>query len=184
MGITKTIAKAFIGIYILLPLTSEASIRYVYPPQSSKADVNKINIFFNAPITTKSSEDLRFAIDKVNKDFPKADKISLLINSPGGDMDAGWMGYWAIKSSSLPVSTINMSRVESSATLFFCASSQREVLANSSFLLHPAAMSNVGYVKPDELARTKQRLDRFNKIFFDVYSSCTNIDKNKISKML
>ncbi|KAA3490846.1 hypothetical protein Y058_19995 [Vibrio mimicus] len=131
------IRKFILYLFLLSPIMSYAEVRFVYPEQTEDLDIKIINVFFDGEITSGSAEDLRYSIERVNKDFPGANIINLLINSRGGDMDSGWIGYWAIRNSSIPVRSINLSSVESSATLLYCATERRAALINTNFFITP-----------------------------------------------
>ncbi len=180
----KAITNFLLYVFLLSPINSYAEVRFVYPKQAENLDIKVINIFFEGKVTSGSIGDLRYSIERVGKDFPDADIINLLLNSRGGDMDSGWIGYWAIRNSTIPVRAINISSVESSATLLYCAAKQRATLRNTNFLLHPAAMRDIGDVKPDELARVQQRLYRYNDMFSEIYQSCTNLSNDQIDRLL
>ncbi len=162
-----------------------ASVRYVLPNSDLDIKNKDINVYFFGGINNNKIIDLINAIDKFNIEYPKASAINLYINSYGGSMDAGWAGYGAIKSSKIPVKTINISSTNSSATLLYCAAEQRYVMSSATFLLHPAAKSfTEGDYKPNEVDRQAEFLKNMNKYFFKAYSECTSLKTDEIHKVL
>lgn len=180
--------KTFLSIVACASLfasNAHSELKYVLPDEKSTLSGQDINIHFWGAVSDEKIIDLESVIDKININYPQAKTINLYINSEGGSMDAGWAGYAAIKSSKIPIRTINEAKTDSSATLFYCASAQRYVMNGATFRLHPAAVSfNSGYYQPDDLARKEEYLKNLNDYFSKAYSECTNLNKNDIQKML
>lgn len=150
-------------------------------------DVSTIKIVYNTPVTNASIADLMKALDGVTMNYPNTKQVSLYINSPGGDMDAGYAGYEAIKNFSLSIETVNLSQVASAATLLYCAAPNRRSMPDALFLLHPAAltMHNVsGDLKPNDIKTLSQSLSMGNNFFASIYKSCTKYDEAELDTIL
>ncbi|WP_273795024.1 ATP-dependent Clp protease proteolytic subunit [Brucella intermedia] len=177
----------YLGMLVLLQTgDAYAEVRYILPSAKSGFPGQEVNIHFSGAINQGKIVDLQSAIDKFNIEEPTAKVINLYINSSGGDMDSGWSGYLAIKSSRIPTRTIDVAKTDSAATLLYCASTQRYVMDGATFLLHPAAISSSPSqdAKPDEVNRKKMYLDNLNKYFLRVYRECTHLNESKIHQIL
>lgn len=165
--------------------SAEAEVMSVPPASDLKnSDSPEANVYFLGEITPQKIVELGSTLDGINIRYGDIKGINLYISSSGGNMDAGRMGYWMVKSSRIPVRTINLSYVGSAATLLFCAGKDRDVMAGSQFLMHSASMwVDQGYLKPDELERTRRDLDANNQIFRDVYKECTSLADNEMEPL-
>ncbi|CNL82204.1 ATP-dependent Clp protease proteolytic subunit [Yersinia ruckeri] len=144
-------------------------------------DVAKV--YYSGNMTVKMVSNLIEAIDDINtKDNVR--KIYIYINSYGGDMDAGLMASSSIQSSRIPVTTVAMSTVGSSATLMLCAAKERKSLPDGSIYLHPSFIEYNGDVRPSDIQALSKESNRFNKMFHRAYEKCTNISNEKIDEIL
>lgn len=144
-------------------------------------DVAKV--YYSGNMTVKMTSNLIEAIDDINtKDNVR--KIYIYINSYGGDMDAGLMASSSIQSSRIPVTTVAMSTVGSSATLMLCAAKERKSLPDGSIYLHPSFIEYNGDVRPSDIQALSKESNRFNKMFHRAYEKCTNISNEKIDEIL
>ncbi|AJJ61770.1 ClpP family protease [Yersinia aldovae] len=144
-------------------------------------DVAKV--YYRGNMTVKIVSNLIEAIDDINtKDNVR--KIYIYINSYGGDMDAGLMASSSIQSSRIPVTTVAMSTVGSSATLMLCAAKERKSLPDGSIYLHPSFIEYNGDVRPSDIQALSKESNRFNKMFHRAYEKCTNISNEKIDEIL
>ncbi|CNH52476.1 ATP-dependent Clp protease proteolytic subunit [Yersinia aldovae] len=144
-------------------------------------DVAKV--YYSGNMTVKMASNLIEAIDDINtKDNVR--KIYIYINSYGGDMDAGLMASSSIQSSRIPVTTVAMSTVGSSATLMLCAAKERKSLPDGSIYLHPSFIEYNGDVRPSDIQALSKESNRFNKMFHRAYEKCTNISNEKIDEIL
>ncbi|QTF08417.1 hypothetical protein HC231_11220 [Brenneria izadpanahii] len=176
---------AFI-ILPLLPLQSFAEVSVIKSPGIKNANVEHAKIVYVGDVTEGKTIDVMSTLDEINATYPNLKDIYFYINSYGGDMDNGYMTYEAIKSSPAPVITVNMSMVASSATMFYCAAKERLVMKGASFLLHPAASSNINreYLKPDEVNTVQQMNITYNNMFDTIYKSCTTYTADERQKIL
>ncbi|WP_213716233.1 ATP-dependent Clp protease proteolytic subunit [Cedecea lapagei] len=147
-------------------------------------DKNKIaKIYYTGEMQPSAVSRLVSAFDEVNKNND-VERIYLYINSYGGDMDAGLMAAAAVRSSAIPVTTVAMSTVGSSATIMFCAADDRRSLPEGSLFLHPASISHQGDVRPADVAYLEKETRRFNEMFKKTYRACTKLDDAKIAEIL
>ncbi|WP_336980977.1 MULTISPECIES: ATP-dependent Clp protease proteolytic subunit [unclassified Cedecea] len=171
--------KAAIHLIITV-LISYSSFAAAQPVE----DKNKIaKIYYTGEMQPSAVSRLVSAFDEVNKNND-VERIYLYINSYGGDMDAGLMAAAAVRSSAIPVTTVAMSTVGSSATIMFCAADDRRSLPEGSLFLHPASISHQGDVRPADVAYLEKETRRFNEMFKKTYRACTKLDDAKIAEIL
>lgn len=157
---------------------------------STKAEniesVKTVKISYFGDVNEEKMANLMFAIDEVNIKYPNASNIYLYISSFGGDMDTGYLAYEAIKSSKIPVTTINGSMTGSAATMLFCAGHTRLTMPGAYFLLHPAATGNKSseYLKPDVIRMMQNETNAYNNKFKMVYEKCTDFSEKEIDSFL
>lgn len=183
LSVFKTL---FFIILFLLPLQSFADVSVIKKTNIKNANVEHVKIVYVGDVTEGKTVDVMSALDEINATYPNLKDIYFYINSYGGDMDNGYMTYEAIKSSPIPVTTVNMSMVGSSATMFYCAAKERLAMKGASFILHPAATSNINreYLKPDEVNTLQQMNITYNNMFDTIYKNCTTYTDDERKKIL
>lgn len=173
-------------IYISLTLAcATLSISVVNAASVQKTDpVNEVaKIYYSGDMNTSSISRLVSVFDEINKSLDTK-KIYLYINSYGGDMDAGLMASAVIKSSRIPVTTVAMSTVGSSATIMLCAAEDRRSLPDGYIYLHPSFINYNGDVRPNNTQEMSNESRRFNNMFKKTYKTCTNLPDDMINNIL
>lgn len=183
----KTVLTTFALLSSCLGLSFAAHAELKKIPQdyleNSRAEAAKI--FYTAPVEPNLISDLVYALDDININYPHLKKIYLYLNSDGGDMDSGQIAYWAVKSSKIPVTTVNLSMVGSSATIIFCGAEERLSLPGGKFLLHASSLTgSEGLLRPDDIDNLKKESQMYNQVFFDTYKQCTHYSDQEISRFL
>ena len=140
-------------------------------------------IYYSSEMSISSINRLVSIFDEVNKSY-NVKRIYLYINSYGGDMDAGLMASAAIKSSRIPVTTVAMSTVGSSATIMLCAAKDRRSLPDGYIYIHPSFLYYTGEVRPNNIQEMSSESRRFNKIFKKTYEKCTNLTEDVLNNIL
>lgn len=97
---------------------------------------------------------MRFNREDKGKPVEERTPIKLYINSPGGDVCAGYGLIDAILTSKTPVYTINQAMCASMGFLIFIAGDKRYTMPHSEFLMHDG--STAGW---DSTAKMKDRMD-------------------------
>ncbi|MBX3539077.1 MAG: ATP-dependent Clp protease proteolytic subunit [Chelatococcus sp.] len=149
------------------------------------AEAETAKIYFSGSISLQKINELVAAIDDLNVNYKALKKIYLYINSGGGEMSSGYAGYWAIKSSNIPITTVNIATVASAATMLFCGSRERESLNGAVFIVHPPSIElKASSYQPDDLALMTQGLQTARKFFSDIYRECANFSDDELSSFL
>lgn len=131
-----------------------------------------------------AGEAMRFIIEKnlIEKNKPKV--IKLLINSPGGDLNAAFALIDTIKGSKIPVYTYGLGLVASAGLMTFMAGEKghRYVTRNTSILSHQYSWGAIG--KEHELMAAVKELDNTTVRVLEHYKKCTGLSEANIKKFL
>ena len=121
-------------------------------------------IMVNGPIETAMANSIVAQLLFLESENPNAD-ISMYINSPGGEVTAGWAIMDTMQYIKAPVSTIGMGLVASMGSVLLAAGEKgkRFVLPNTSIMIHQPLGGFQGQVTDVEIRvkkmqRTKQTL--------------------------
>ena len=117
-------------------------------------------IMISGPIETAMANTVVAQLLFLESENPNAD-ISLYINSPGGDVTAGWAIMDTMKYIKPNVSTIGMGLVASMASLLLAAGEKgkRFVLPNTEIMIHQPSSGTQGQVTDMEISlRETQRV--------------------------
>lgn len=175
-----------VALAMLMSVWGQASgmVTEVHREGEKAEEVKLIRIVYTGGISAAGITDLMSSLDKINLMYTNARGIELYLNSGGGDMDSGYMGYNGIRGSRIPVTTVNASMVGSAASLLFCAGQSRQAFEQSWFILHPAAATVSGEMKPDAVNRLSVLLSHYNGVFSSVYRACSHLNDQEIKDML
>ena len=121
-------------------------------------------IMVNGPIETAMANSIVAQLLFLESENPNAD-ISMYINSPGGEVTAGWAIMDTMQYIKAPVSTIGMGLVASMGSVLLAAGEKgkRFALPNTSIMIHQPLGGFQGQVtdveiRVKEMQRTKQTL--------------------------
>lgn len=172
-------------VVIFLSAGAGANVMYIKDEKTSNAKISETGIYFNGDISNQTVTWLLSSLAEISGSYPNIKSVDLYLNSNGGDMDAGYVAYEALRKSPLKINMINTAMTASAATMIYCASVERYAKPMSVFLLHPAAASNErdDYIKPDQARRVMEESETYNKLFRSIYASCLNISKEEIEKI-
>jgi ATP-dependent Clp protease protease subunit len=112
----------------------------------------------------------------------EAKTLAVHINSPGGDVDAGFAIYDILKGSGKEIETHIEGQCYSIATVIALAGSVRKATQNSEFLIHnPWTMA---FGNADDVQKTADELRRFEDKIANHYASITNMSiEDALSEM-
>jgi ATP-dependent Clp protease protease subunit len=113
---------------------------------------------------------------------PLYDHLTLIINSPGGDVNAAFAIIDIMRGSPLPVHTLGLGAIQSCGLLAFMAGAKRIATPNTSILSHQYAWGDYG--KHHELLATTTEVENINKRILDHYRRCTGLTAKRIIKEL
>lgn len=111
--------------------------------------------------------------------------LTLYINSQGGDLYQTLALIDIMKNSQLPIRTIGIGSVMSSAFLILCSGTkgERYIGTNTGIMCHQfSSTEDIG--KYHDIRATRKETDRLNKVMYDILKEATNLDgriiKNKL----
>lgn len=168
------------------PLMCFSQVQWFKPEILKPDEVKTAKVVLSGAVSTENTVNLMTALDELNNTYPSLKEIELYINSYGGEMEAGYMGYQAVRASRVPVKTINAGMTASAATLIYCAGNVRLMMPEASFVLHPAKSPNIqkSFVSPGDIEMMKKDVQQGNNYFKSVYATCTNIGDESLQKIL
>jgi ATP-dependent Clp protease protease subunit len=133
------------------------------------------------------SESVRPCIEWIIKNNIYVDpfeKLSLMINSPGGSVSDAFALIDVIKGSKIPIETIGIGEVSSSGLMIFMAGQKgyRRLTPNTQILSHQYSWGNYG--KEHELFSQVKAYELTSKMIVDHYKKCTGLNEKKIREFL
>lgn len=116
----------------------------------------------------------------------ETNKILIPILSPGGDVDASWSLYAALKNLKSEVITVANGRVYSAAIIPFLAGSRRYALPQSLFLFHPTIVQVLANEeKPFYKYREDLEGEKYDRLLFkQVLSTITTTASRRLINRL
>ena len=110
--------------------------------------------------------------------------LTLLINSPGGDLSAAFALIDIMRGSKIPVHTLGLGQISSAGLLIFMAGAKghRTITPNTSILSHQFSWGSAG--KEHELFAILKEFNLTSKRMMDHYIKCTGLSEKKIKEVL
>jgi len=110
--------------------------------------------------------------------------LNLLINSPGGDLNAAFALVDVMRGSAVPIRTIGLGQIASAGLLIFISGDkgQRLLTPNTSILSHQYSWGAFG--KEHELFAQIKEFDLTTKRMIAHYKKCTGLTEDKIRDVL
>lgn len=164
---------------------AQANVTFIKSDTVGNGQVNEAGVYFSGQVNNQTVTWLLSAVSEIRENYRNVKDVDLYINSPGGDMDAGYLAYETLRRSPLKLNMINASMTASSATLIYCASPARYSMPMAQFMLHPAAAFNekADYLRPDQARQILEDGENYNAMFRRVYASCTTLSQDELRKI-
>lgn len=142
-------------------------------------DENSLYVDFNGPISDVSVHNLRCGLLSHMSQIGNIDNLYLTLNSSGGSIKPGLDMYYFLKGLEINVTTHNMNRVDSIASIIFLAGNNRYANSHSSFLIHGMTINQTFQDSPlyklEEIVNNcKQDLERMTEIYIKETALCAN----------
>ena len=99
--------------------------------------------------------------------------ITLLINSPGGEVSSGLALYDVMKSMSCPIRTVCLGTAASMAAVLFAAGSRREILPHGRVMIHDPLISDGIGGSALQVQDVSNRLLKSRRELCTILSECT-----------
>jgi ATP-dependent Clp protease protease subunit len=138
-------------------------------------------ILISSPVDRELAEKVLAKIMVLETDDPKG-RITVFVNSPGGDADSGFAIYDILKFVSCPVRTICAGLCASAGVVIFLGGDKGErfSLPNSRFLLHQPSVAAQGQASDIEI--TAKEILKIRDRYNEVVSRETGISVKQILK--
>lgn len=107
----------------------------------------------------------------------KAEKATILINSPGGEVQQLSFILEAYKASQLPLTVLGTGQVGSCGSCLFCMGDERILLPNTKFLIHHPSWDKNGKLLYDEIRDESKGIIRCDNYVFEILSKKTKLTK-------
>jgi len=114
----------------------------------------------------------------------KPKHLTLIINSPGGEMPAAFALIDIMKGSSIPIHTLGIGQIASCGLLTFLAGEKgfRSITPNTSILSHQWSGGSGG--KAHDLIAIQREYELTSQRMMNHYKRCTGMDEKSIKKYL
>ncbi len=111
-------------------------------------------------------------------------QLSLIINSPGGDLNSAFALIDVIKGSAIPVHTLGIGQISSCGILTFMSGQKghRMLTPNTSILSHQYSWGSYG--KEHELIARVREFELTSERMLALYKHCTGLTETKIREVL
>jgi ATP-dependent protease ClpP protease subunit len=111
-------------------------------------------------------------------------KITLRINSPGGDVFAAHAIYSQLKTHSATIEGIVDGIAASAATIPLCACDTVKVYSNAMLMIHNPKVVLFDMYEASELNKLSDRLDKIKGSIIAAYKSKCSLEKKELSKLM
>ena len=117
----------------------------------------------------------------------KAKKLTVKINSRGGDVQEGWAIYDLLTNSGKKIKTIGEGKVYSIATIVFLAGSEREIMKNADGLIHNPFIPEYTLAdkyESDDLVKIAEALQQEEAKILEFYAEKTGTEESKLAEYM
>lgn len=110
--------------------------------------------------------------------------LTLIINSPGGDLSSAFALIDIMKGSAIPIHTVGLGMIASCGLLAFMsgAKGHRILTPNTNILSHQFSWMNIG--KEHELVASAKQINLLSQRMLALYKECTGLPESKIKEIL
>jgi ATP-dependent Clp protease protease subunit len=135
--------------------------------------------------SANTSDAIEFILEKnlVGK-TERLKNLTLIINSPGGEVPAAFALIDIMQGSSIPVHTLGLGQISSAGLLIFMAGKKgcRTITPNTSILSHQYSWGSQG--KEHELVAIIKEFTLTGKRMLNHYMKCTGLSEKKVKEIL
>ena len=152
------------------PLILHESSRGIDAYNAESSLLRKRMLFFCGDVSAESCNILLQNLIHLDQDRP-GEEITLIINSPGGEVQSGLAVYDTMQLLRSPVRTICAGVAASMGSIMFLGGRKREVLPNSKILIHdPLLKGSAGIKRALELDKEASELMEMRTILAEIIS--------------
>ena len=144
------------------------------------------DIYFSDPFTSDSTKPvIQWIIEKnLAPRNERLKELTLVINSPGGDVHSAFALIDTMKGSAIPIKTVGLGLIASCGILTFMSGTKgkRIITPNTSILSHQYSWGSGG--KEHELFARVREFELSSKRMIEHYKKCTGLTEKKIREVL
>lgn len=151
--------------------------------QPQNIDSNGVYILMDQITMASCKEAIRWIMNHNLSDTPLP-QLTIIINSPGGDVHAAFALIDVMKSSTIPIKTVGLGLIASCGFLIFIAGQKgkRILTPNTSILSHQYSWGSRG--KEHELYARIKEFELSTQRMIDHYKKCLGMTEAKIKEIL
>ena len=166
-------------------ILQKQSIGAIMAEQEDYIDKNNIHLFMDGFSNKNVKPVIEWILNKnlmPTQERPKY--LTLVINSPGGEMHSAFALIDTMKGSKIPIHTIGLGMIASCGLLTFMAGEpgHRTITPNTSILSHQYSWGSYG--KEHELMSRVREFELSTERMMDLYKKCTGMTEKDIRKWL
>lgn len=139
---------------------------------------------FMDEVSQDSCKDLISFILTKSLQKPRPKNIQIIINSPGGDLNAAFAVIDIMKGCPFPVHTVGLGQIASAAFMIFISGTKGEriLTPNTSIMSHQYTWGSYG--KEHELLAQTREFELTTQRMIEHYKKCTGLNERKIREYL
>lgn len=166
-------------------LESIADLAGAGAPTLDSITLASLGVFmFCDDVTTESCRDLIEFVIKANYVYPDNKPITILMNSFGGDLHAGFGAVDVMKCSRIPIQTVAIGAVCSMASLMFTAGTKgRRIMSKNSYIM-THEFSDVMHGKHHEFVAARKSQDEISERMVRHFVENTKLKRDDVKSIL
>lgn len=110
--------------------------------------------------------------------------ITILMNSPGGNVESGWAIFDSIQLAKNPVTIVGMGAVMSMAAIIMQAADLRIMMPRARFMIHTGHFGADGAIDSDKLIAMGEEVNSMRERFIDILQERTGLPLAKVRELL
>lgn len=122
-------------------------------------------------------------LENMRPEQDKRKKLTLIMESDGGELSATWCVIDAIRGSQIPIHTIGIGTIASGAFMIFITGDHRVLTPNTSILSHQYSNGETSMKQHELLAVTKE-YELLDERMVQHYKRCLKLSVKKIKELL
>mgnify|MGYP001190576689 FL=1 len=150
------------------------------PPSPEEKDV----YLFLDDVTAESCKDLISFILTKSWQKPRPKELQIIINSPGGDLNAAFAIIDVMNGAPFPIHTVGLGQIASAGFMMFINGTKgyRTLTPNTSIMSHQWSWGSYG--KEHELLAQGKEFELTTQRMLNHYKMCTGLSERKIREYL
>jgi ATP-dependent Clp protease protease subunit len=151
---------------------------------NNKNPVQSFYMLYDEVSLSTAKEMTQWIMDANFTEDDRPEVLNLMVNSPGGDMNAAFAIIDVMRGSHIPVRTLGLGQIASAGLMIFIAgkAGHRVLTQNTSIMSHTWSWGHVG--KSHELIAATREYDLTSERMLEHYKKCTKMSEKDVKKYL